>query len=52
MLKTINNNCTGSDVHKKIIVVTIVKTDSNNITTYQIKSFPTFTKSLKNVVIG
>ena len=32
---------------KKIIVVTIAKTDSNNITTYQTKSFPTFTKDLE-----
>lgn len=48
MLKTIYNNCAGIDVHKKIIVVTIAKTDSNNITTYQTKSFPTFTEDLEN----
>ncbi len=35
MLKTIYNNCAGIDVHKKIIVVTIAKTDSDNITDYQ-----------------
>lgn len=46
MLKTIYNNCAGIDVHKKIIVVTIAKTDSNNITEYQTKSFPTFTDDL------
>lgn len=47
MLKTIFNNCAGIDVHKKVIVVTIAKTDSNNITTYQTKSFPTFTEDLE-----
>ncbi len=47
MLKTIYTNCAGIDVHKKIIVVTIAKTDSNNITTYQTKSFPTFTEDLE-----
>lgn len=46
MLKTIYNNCAGIDVHKKIIVVTIAKTDSNNITLYQTKSFSTFTEDL------
>ncbi len=46
MLKTIYNNCAGIDVHKKIIVVTIAKTDSKNITEYQTKSFPTFTEDL------
>lgn len=46
MLKTIYNNCAGIDVHKKIIVVTIAKTDSNNVTEYQTKSFQTFTENL------
>lgn len=46
MLKTIYNNCAGIDVHKKIIVVTIAKTDSDNITDYQTKSFSTFTDDL------
>lgn len=47
MLKTIYNNCAGIDVHKKIIVVTIARTDSNNITNYQTKSFSTFTEDLE-----
>ena len=47
MLKTIYNNCAGIDVHKKIIVVTIATTDSNNITNYQTKSFSTFTDDLE-----
>lgn len=47
MLKTIYNNCAGIDVHKKVIVVTIAKTDSNNVTEYQTKSFPTFTEDLE-----
>mgnify|MGYP002860158950 FL=1 len=46
MLKTIYNNCAGIDVHKKIIVVTIAKTDKSNITEYQTKSFSTFTDDL------
>lgn len=47
MLKTIYKNCAGIDVHKKVIVVTIAKTDNNNITEYQTKSFNTFTKDLE-----
>lgn len=48
MLKTIFDNCAGIDVHKKIIVVTIAKTDKSNITEYQTKSFSTFTEDLIN----
>lgn len=47
MLKTIYKNCAGIDVHKKIIVVTIAKTDNSNITEYQTRSFNTFTEDLK-----
>ena len=47
MLKTIYNNCAGIDDHKKVIVVTIAKTDSDNITTYQTRSFSTFTEDLE-----
>ena len=46
MLKTFLKNCAGIDVHKKVIVVTIAKTDDANITEYQTKSFPTFTEDL------
>ena len=46
MLKTIYTNCAGIDVHKKTIVVTIAKTVKNNVTTYQTKSFSTFTDDL------
>ena len=46
MLKTIYNNCAGIDVHKKVIVVTIAKTNKDNITDYQTKSFTTFTEDL------
>lgn len=46
MLKTIYNNCAGIDVHKKVIVVTIAKTNKSNITIYQTKSFSTFTEDL------
>lgn len=46
MLKTIFHNCAGIDVHKRIIVVTIAKTNKDNVTEYQTKSFFTFTDDL------
>ena len=46
MLKIVNRNCAGIDVHKKIIVVTIAKTNEQDITEYQTKSFTTFTNDL------
>ena len=46
MLKIVNKNCAGIDVHKKIIVVTIAKTNEQDITNYQTKSFNTFTEDL------
>lgn len=46
MLKIVNRNCAGIDVHKKIIVVTIAKTNEQDITAYQTKSFNTFTEDL------
>ena len=46
MLKIVYRNCAGIDVHKKIIVVTIAKTNKQDITEYQTKSFSTFTDDL------
>ena len=46
MLKIVNRKCAGIDVHKKIIVVTIAKTNEQDITAYQTKSFNTFTEDL------
>ena len=46
MLKIVNRNCAGIDVHKKVIVVTIAKTNEYDITDYQTKSFNTFTENL------
>lgn len=46
MLKIVNKNCAGIDVHKKIIVITIAKTNEHDITDYQTKSFNTFTEDL------
>lgn len=46
MLRTIFKNCAGIDVHKKLLVVTIARTDDNNVTEYQTKSFGTFTSDL------
>jgi len=41
MIKIVYPICCGLDVHKKILVATITKTDSNNITTYEAKFFST-----------
>ena len=46
MLKIVNRNYAGIDVHKKTIVVTIAKTNEHDITDYQTKSFNTFTEDL------
>ena len=46
MLKIVNRNCAGIDVHKKVIVVTVAKTNEHDITDYQTKSFNTFTEDL------
>lgn len=46
MLKTIYKTCAGIDVHKKVIVVTIAKTNNENVTEYETKSFKTFTEDL------
>lgn len=46
MLKIVNRNCAGIDVHKKVIVVTIAKTNDHDVTDYQTKSFNTFTEDL------
>ena len=48
MLKIVYRNCAGIDVHKKTIVVTIAKTNEQDITEYQTKSFLTFTEDLIN----
>ena len=48
MLKTIYKNCAGIDVHKKTIVVTIAKTNDENIATYCKRTFSTFTEDLIN----
>lgn len=46
MLKIVYRNCADIDVHKKTIVVTIAKTNEQDITEYQTKSFLTFTEDL------
>lgn len=45
-MKIVHKICCGVDVHKREIVATIAFTDSQNITTYKRKNFPTFTHSL------
>ena len=46
MLKIVYRNYVVIDVHKKIIIVTIAKTNEQDITEYQAKSFLTFTDDL------
>ncbi len=45
-MKIIYPICCGVDVHKKTIVATIATTDSNNITSYQMKTFSTFNSDI------
>ncbi len=45
-MKIVHKICCGLDVHKKTVVATIASTDSQLITTYKTKSFPTFTSDL------
>lgn len=49
MLNIYYNNCCGIDVHKKMLVATIAKTDDHQLTTYQTKQFSTITKDIKNL---
>lgn len=49
MLNIYYYNCCGIDVHKKIIVATNAITNSENVTTYQTKSFSTFPYDLQNL---
>lgn len=46
MLKIVYRNCAGIDVHLKTIVVTIAKTNEEDITEYKTRSFSTFTEDL------
>lgn len=49
MLNIYYYNCCGIDVHKKILVATIAKTDDHKVTTYQTKQFSTLTKDIKHL---
>ena len=46
MLKIVYRKCAGIDVHLKTIVVTIAKTNEEDITEYKTRSFSTFTEDL------
>lgn len=46
MLKIVYKNCAGIDVYLKTIVVTIAKTNEEDITEYKTRSFSTFTEDL------
>ena len=50
MMKLKHSICCGLDVHKKIIVATIVTTDKDGISHYQQKSFSTFNSDITLVV--
>jgi transposase len=45
-MKIVHPICCGLDVHKSVIVATIARTDKNNITTYDQKSFSTLNSEL------
>ncbi len=47
MLKIVFRKCVGIDVHSTHITVCIAITDSNDITSYETRIFPTFTENLK-----
>ena len=49
MLNIYYYNCCGIDVHKKMLVATIAKTDEHKVTTYQTKQFSTLTKDIKHL---
>lgn len=46
MMKIVYPICCGLDVHKKILVATIAKTDSKNVTTYETKTFSTINSDI------
>jgi len=47
MMKLVYSICCGVDVHKKVIVATIVSTDNVGVSTYQQKSFSTINSDIK-----
>lgn len=47
MMKLVYSICCGVDVHKKVIVATIVSTDNVGISTYQQKSFTTINSDIQ-----
>ena len=47
MMRLVYPVCCGLDVHKKVIVATIVTTDNNGISSYSQKSFSTMNSDLK-----
>ena len=47
MLKLKYSNCCGLDVHKKVIVATIVKTNKEGVSEYQQKSFSTINSDIQ-----
>ena len=49
MLNIYYYNCCGIDVHKKMLVATIAKTDEHKVTTYQTKQFSTLAKDIKHL---
>lgn len=49
-LKIVYKICCGIDVHKKFVVACIVKTDKQDVTTYECHHFSTYTKGLEELL--
>ena len=47
MMRIVYPICCGLDVHKKVIVATIVTTDNAGISSYKLRSFSTINSDLK-----
>lgn len=47
MLKIVFRKCAGIDVHSTQITVCVAITDSNDITSYETRIFPTFSENLR-----
>ena len=51
MMKLKYSICCGLDVHKNVIVATIVITNADGISEYKQKSFSTFNSDIRKIVI-
>ena len=49
MMKIVYPICCGIDVHKDFVIACIAKTNDENVTTYDVKRFSTFTNDLRRL---